>query len=422
MKIYTRFALLMTLLVLLALSLTPVAGQEQIELEWWDYFGTLENADAALNDLIAAYMEEHPNVTITRTPLGFADLNPALIRGTATGELPDIAIIDNPDHQAFAAQGTLTDITDLIAGWEDAALYFPGPFSSTVLNGRNYGVPFDSNATALYYNADLLGAAGVEPPTTWEELRAAAAALTQGNVYGFCFSAAPGEEGTFTFLPFVWQAGGDIQTYGDEASIAALTFINDLVNVDMSVSPQVVSMGQGDCYNEFIAGTTAMMINGPWQLPGLEASGVEFEWGVVPWPGNVESTSILGGQNLAIPTGANAEAAWNVIDWMTDPENNKVWLQGSGQLPNRSDLAEDPDFAEDPILQTFIGQVEIARPRAYGPGYPQMSAIIINSVQGVLTGALSPEEAAAQAATELEPLVAELMSGMEMTPEATESS
>jgi len=379
-------------------------GGGPITLRWWDYYSDLAETNEAIKAAIRRYMDQNPDVKIERTTIGFADLKPRIIQAAATGEMPDIVIIDNPDHQSFAEQGALADITDYFSQWDGASQYFEGPLQSTMYEGRNYGVPFESNATALYYNADALEEAGIDPPETWDDLRSAARKLTTGERSGFLFSAVGNEEGTFTFLPFLWQAGGDVQTFGGEAGVRALTFWNDLVNNDRSASREVINYGQADVYNQFIAGRAAMMINGPWQLPQLEIDKPEFRWDVAPWPRDREEASILGGENFAIGATDNVEAAWNVVRWMAEPENVKDMLITIG-LPNREDMADDEAFTDDPQQAVFVEQVEIARPRAYGPNYPQISEQIWTAFQSVLSSGTPPEEAAQRAAQEIEPLL-----------------
>ena len=147
-----------------------------------------------------------------------------------------------------------------------------------------------------------------------------------------------------------------------------------------------------------------MMINGPWQLPTLEADKPKFGWNVAPWPGDVEQASILGGENFAAGNGQNVEAAWEVIRWMAEPKNVKEALLTIG-LPNREDMADDEAWASDPLKETFIGQVEVARPRAYGPEYPKISEQIWTMFQKVLTGEASPEQAAQDAGKQIKPLL-----------------
>jgi multiple sugar transport system substrate-binding protein len=379
-----------------------VDSEDRIVLQWWDYYDLIV-VDEALDSAIAQYEAEHPQVDIQRTLVPFADLKSEIVKAAANGTLPDIMLVDNPDHQALAAAGTLADLTGYIKGWPDRTQYFDGPWASTTYQGRNYGVPFESNAMALFYNLDMFAEAGLtEPPQSWMALRDYARKLTTDDRSGFCFATAANEVGTFTFLPFLWQAGGDVPTIGDEASIKALTFWNDLVNVDQSAPEE--PLGLGEVYKRFIAGQCAMMINGPWELPNFEVDGVTFNWAVAPWPSDVAAASILGGENFAVGAGTKVDAAWDVIDWMTDPEHLKAPLLAVG-LPNRKDMAEDPDWVSNPKVQIFIEQVAIARPRAYGPNYPQISEQIQRMYRSVLDGVQTPEQAAAEAGEIITPLL-----------------
>ncbi len=400
--------LIVSLLTVLMLGLfLGGASAQDTTLTWWDYFNA-DNLNEAIQDMIADYEAAHPGVTIERTPIGFGDLKARIIQGAATGTLPDILIVDNPDNQALAAQGALADISDYVADWEYKDAYFEGPWASTIYQGANYGVPFDSNATALYYNIDLLNEAGFDaPPATWDELREMAAALTEGDQAGFCLSLVATEEGTFTYLPFLWGNGGDLQNIGGEANVEALTLLNAMMNEDNSIPRAALQWGQGDANNQFLAGKCAMMINGPWQLPGIRAAAPEFEWDVAAWPDAGTPTSILGGQNFAIGAGANMDAAWDVIEWATQPENLLKMYETSGFITNREDLADAEVFTSDPMIAKFVEAVSVAKPRAYGPNYPQVSQEVMNMVQSVLVGGKTPEVAAADAAAVIDPLLSE---------------
>jgi multiple sugar transport system substrate-binding protein len=391
-------------LTLSLVMLLLATGYAQTTLTWWDYY-TDGSSNEAMNNLIAAYQEAHPDVTIERTSIGFGDLKQRIIQAAATNTMPDIVIIDNPDHQAMAAQGALADLTPYISEWDGNGQYYDGPWSSTIYDGKNYGVPYGSNATTLYYNVEALEEAGLEPPKTWDELRAAAQALTTPDRAGFCLSLINTEEGTFTYLPFLWGNGGDIPDLGGEANIEALTFLNAMMNEDGSIPKDALNWAQGDVNNQFMAGKCAMQINGPWQIPSLNAADLTFTWNVSDWPNNGTPTSILGGENFAAGNGDNVEAAWDVISWVTSPENLLPALITSGYITSRQDLADDPTFTEDPITVVFANQVAVAKARAYGPNYPEISAEIMNMVQGVLAGGVDPAQAAQATADVVQPLL-----------------
>lgn len=394
------------LVAALGLAVTAVAQSGKTTLVWWDYYTDFDAYEKALTSQFAAYTAENPNVEFKRTPVPFGDLKNKIIQATATNTMPDLIVIDNPDHQAFASQGSFADITERVKATNWSNLYFKGPLSSTVFKGKNYGVPFVSNATALYYNEALLKSAGyAKPPTTWTQLRAAAKKLTTADRYGFCFSAVGNEEGTFTFLPFLWSTGSDIQTIGDAGSVRAVNFLADLINKDKSVSKAVVNWGQGDVYQQFIAQKCAMMINGPWQIPGFKNDKVAFRWAVAPWPRDRVGVSILGGENLALGAGKNVDASFKFLNWFATPARLKPVQLAMGMLPNRSDMANDPTWTNDPIQKAFLQQVSVAKPRAYGAKYPQISEQVWRMFQSAIIGNTTGKDAATTAGAAIKPLL-----------------
>jgi multiple sugar transport system substrate-binding protein len=390
-----------------ALGLAVTAAQgNKVTLQFWDYYSDNQNFAKVLEEQVQAYQKENPNVDVKHTSFPFGDLKNKIIQGAATKTIGDIVIVDNPDHQAMASQGAFADITDKVKSTNLSTLYFKGAFSSTVFKGKNYGLPFVSNATVMYYNDELLKAGGVaKPPVTWSELREAAKKLTSGDRYGFCFSGVGTEEGTFTFLPFLWSTGSDLDTFGDAGTVKALEFWDTLINTDKSVSKAVIGWSQGDVYAQFIAGKCAMMINGPWQLPNFKRDKVAFKWGVSAWPKDKETVSILGGENFAVGNTKNADEAWKFLAWLTRPEHLKPLILANGSLPNRSDMAKDATWTSDPITKVFLEQVAVAKPRAYGAKYPQISEQVWTAFQSVASGKKSAADAAKEAATAIKPLL-----------------
>ncbi len=118
----------------------------------------------------------------------------------------------------------------------------------------------------------MLESAGVTPPTTWDELAAAAQRLTSGDRFGLALSAIRTEEGVFQFLPFLWQAGGDLDTFATYGA-TALSFLDDLV-AKGSLSEQCVGWSQQDVNTRFLNRRAAMQINGPWQSAHAQVGGL----------------------------------------------------------------------------------------------------------------------------------------------------
>jgi multiple sugar transport system substrate-binding protein len=375
----------------------------EVSITWWDYFTDANGA--AMDAQFARYMEANPNITIERTYIGFADLKQRLLQGAAAGDLPDVVVIDNPDHQAFSSLGVFEDVTDRVAEWGQADSYFEGPWFSTTFQDRNYGIPDNSNCLVLWYNTALFEEAGLEPPTTWEELTSTAESLTEGDRFGLAVSGIKSEEGTFQWLPFLWATGEDLATIDSEGGQRALQLWVDMVE-NGTMSQGILGWDQQDVRTQFQNGRAAMMSNGPWQIPVLQEESPDLEWNVVTLPEDQQGASILGGENAAIVKGSeNVDAAWDLLMWRQEPEELRTYLTDAGKLPSRSDLAED--WSDDPVITVFVEQLKVAKARAYGDKYPEISAAVQEAIQAAVGGQTDVASALAKAQQVITPLLPE---------------
>ena len=336
----------------------------------------------------------------------FGDLKREIAQSLVTGEVPDIYMVDNPDHASFAASGAFYDITDWVDEWGQADGYFPGPWNSTMWEGRNYGVPVDSNTILLYYNRDAFDGAGLAgPPETWAELREYAESLTNpaDDFRGIAFSAVRTEEGTFQFLPLVQQGGGSIENINGEGGVAALELWTDLVGSGYA-SPEVINITQNEAVGLLASGNVAMAISGPWSLGLMSDADFNWELALLPVKEDVGvRSSAMGGYNMAIMADSdNPREAWKFMTWLQTPENIRrfYWdyLDGA-RIPSRADVAnEEGRWVEDERLKVFIEQLQYAKPRGPHPEWPAISDAIQVAIQKALTEQATPQEALDEAA------------------------
>ncbi|MGP4052168.1 ABC transporter substrate-binding protein [Streptomyces sp. 2A115] len=368
-----------------------------VTLTWWDYF-TLDNFQPGMTAMIKDIEANVPDVRIERRTFPFADLDRQITLGAVSGDLPDIAIVDNVAMNSLGGSGLLADLTDRVKEWGQADTYYEGPWAGCQVGGKTLGIPNNSNCLALYYNTEMLDSAGVRPPTTWDELAEAAQRLTSGDRFGLAMSAIRTEEGVFQFLPFLWQAGGDLDTF-DTYGATALTFLDDLV-AKSSLSGQCVGWTQQDVNTRFVNKRAAMQINGPWQLPSLKTADLEF--GVAALPRDKESATCLGGENwVVMASGKHQDKAWEVLEYTQRPSVLVPYLVALGNLPARKDLAGSGTWASDPALRLFLSQLPVARPRQYGRHYADASQAVAEAEQAVLTGSAAPSAAAKSAAVKI---------------------
>ena len=364
----------------------------------WYYWET-EGHQKALNHIIEEFNSSQDDITVEAKYVPFADFKKQLSVGASADELPDLVILDNPDHAAYAAMGIFADLTDKF----DVSNYYEGPVNSCTLDGKLYGVPFGSNDLVLFYNEDMLKEAGCEVPTTWDELLEAAKKTTTDSVSGFAHCALQNEEGTFNFLPWVWSTGATSYEIDSEGGIKALTFEKELVDSG-AMTKEAINWTQGDTMHQFIAGNLAMMINGTWQIPTMREEVPDLNWNVAPIPQDKEQASGLGGENYAVIAGGNEEAAVKFLEYATSPETCLYMMNAMGYISADSTIAEG-QFEGDDVYQVFVDEMQYAHARGPLPEWPSISDAISLSFNKVITGESSPEDAAAEAQATIDGII-----------------
>lgn len=367
----------------------------------WYYWET-EGHQKALDEMIATYNESQDAYNLTAKYVPFADFKKQLSIGASASELPDLVILDSPDHASYASMGIFADLT----GKFDVSTYYEGPVASATLDDTLYGVPFGCNCLALYYNEDMFEAAGItEVPTTWDELKEAAEKLTSDNVTGLAFCSVQNEEGTFNFVPWLWSTGATSYEINSENGIRALSFVKDLIDSGV-MSKECINWTQGDVMNQFISGNVAMMINGPWQIPTMREEAPELNYNVALIPMDAEYASVIGGENYAVVSGGNEDGALDFLTYATQEEQVIFMMTQMGYISADKEIAAAQFTDEgDAIYKKFVEQMEYAQARGPLPEWPEVSDAISLAFNEVMTGSASPEDAAAEAQATINSIV-----------------
>jgi sn-glycerol 3-phosphate transport system substrate-binding protein len=213
-------------------------------------------------------------------------------------------------------------------------------------------LPFNRSTPIAYYNRPMLRALGLAPPTTWEELRAVAAAATvrgaRGDVTRWGFECPID---WWYWLALVGQAGGSIfeadgtPSLGGAAGVRAIELWQTLVHEDRTMKPPAgrdYNAWEG-ANNDFLSGNAAMIWTSTAFLRYLEEN-ARFEVGVAPLPRGVRSSVPTGGTMFVMPKGphrAEQEAAYAFLRWMMRPAQANAWATRTGYIPvSRAGIAE----------------------------------------------------------------------------------
>ena len=295
--------------------------------------------------------------------------------------------------------GIFEDIT----GKFDVSSYYEGAVNSCTIDGKLYGVPFGVNCLALYYNEDLLNAAGCSVPTTWDELLDTAKKLTTDSVTGLALCSVQNEEGTFNFVPWLWSTGTTSYEINNDKGIHALSYIQSLVESG-AMSKECINWTQGDVMNQFISGNSAMLENGPWQIPTMQAEAPDLNWKVTLIPKDSQYASVLGGENYAVISGGNVDGALDFLTYATAEDQVKFLMEKFGYISADQKIAET-QFEADSPYQPFVEELKYAMPRGPLADWPSVSDAISLAFNKVITGTATPEDAAAEAQTTIDGIV-----------------
>jgi len=338
-------------------------------------------------------------ITIQRETVPGDTLIQKVLQQASSKTLPDVLMLDNPDVQQIAATGALAPLNDMGLSGDGV---IKGMVDATSYQGKLYGLAPVTNTIALFYNKDMLAEAGVQPPKTWDELKAAAKKLTKPGRYGMAFNANATYEGSWQFLPAMWTNGGDETDLTSPQVAEALQLWVDLVKSG-SASKSVINWTQGDVNDQFIAGKAAMMVNGPWQIPSLNKN-PKIKWDVVQFPVNkVGQTPVapLGGEAWTVPLNkdqAKQQKAADFVKCLNSDENELAWAKARFTVPTKTAVL-DQYVTDVPSMKAFTEQVVNARSRTgkLGDKWPDAAKVIYQAIQLALTGKASAQDAFKQA-------------------------
>ena len=376
-----------------ATAVTASAADKK-EVVIWDYFET-DAQKQMMQSLIDEFNASQDEYEASHVYVPFADYEKQLTLGIASGELPDLVILDGCGMASFIQLGLFGDISDADINWDE---YMEGPMESTMLDGKHYGIPFATNCTALFYNKDLFDAAGIDYPdenTTWDEFHEMAKALTKDGVSGFGNAATNTDEGTFQCLQWLYTAGG---SYTDiEDGVDAYKLMQEMIE-DGSWTKECVNWTQSDVNNNFMAGNLAMQQNGPWQIPGIEANAPDLNYGVTVLPkkdaDSEQATSILGGENMGVVNKDDTSGAEAFLKYYDQTDVMVDAMKQYGSYPPKTEAAKDSYWTDDPIQKAFLTQIDTSIPRGPSAAWPSYSSAIQTGFQEVMTSAKTPDQAA----------------------------
>ncbi|AKX94267.1 ABC transporter substrate-binding protein [Neomoorella thermoacetica] len=401
-------------------------GGKVTTIEYW-HVNSENFGGQTVRDLVQKFNEQHPDIKVVEKfqpnmYLGLMqNLQAALAGGHppavaqigynyldyATANLPHLPVEDaakkDPEGQAFLNN------------------YLPNILNLGRVNGKLEGMPYSISNPVLYYNADMFKAAGLDPqnpPKTWAEVRDMARIIKEktGN-YGL-YVQEPSDNWAQQAMmesngaQVLTRTGGKASaTFDSPEAIEAYQLMADMVLKDKTALHATWEEGT----QAFITGKVGMYVTTIARRNYIETSS-KFKVLAAPFP-------TFGNKPRRVPAGGNAlfifakdpdqqKAAWEFIKYLESPEALTTWTKGTGYLPPRKDVTEDPNYLkpfmdQNPLMKPAAAQLPDAVPWVSFPGNNGLQAeqILLDARDAILGGRQSAAEALKEAVAKVNKLI-----------------
>lgn len=323
--------------------------------------------------LLPEFERRHPDIHVVLQQLPWTAAHEKLLTAFAGDALPDICQLGNTWIPEFAALDALDPLDQRVAASAsiDKADYFPGIWDTNVIDGALLGVPWYVDTRLLFYRKDLLAAAGYDAaPTDWRGWLEAMRALKRnagGKGYAILL---PLDEFEPLLQLAIQQDEPLLREQGTRGNFesaefrTAFDFYTGMFSEDLA--PLMSDTQISNVWNEFANGFFAFYITGPWNIGEFKRrlpAELADQWMTAPLPGrNGRGGGVAGGTSLVLFRGsANRDAAWLLLEYLSEPAVQREFHALTGDLPPRRSVWEDPALATDPYALAFREQLENAR-------------------------------------------------------------
>ncbi|WP_147680577.1 ABC transporter substrate-binding protein [Actinomyces ruminicola] len=376
-----------------------------------------DNSDGKVQERIDEWNELYPDEKVTLIELSAeADQQrQSLINNAQTqSDAYDVISIDNVWVAEFAANQWVVPLPeddlkndDIVESVWQTGLYMD----------RLYGMPFATDSSIMFYRKDFLKEAGVEVPTTWDEVKSAIDAVRalpgHEKIGGFGGQFAKYEGLTCCASEFINTAGGSF--YDDEGNVTinspeAIAGLQVLIDgfKDGYIPTEALEWKEEDGRNAFESGDLLFYRQWPYQYANNMAALGEEKFGVAALPsidGN-DFVPTLGGHNCGISAySKNKATALKFVQWWTSQESEKYALETQTLAPILGSLYEDSEMLERfPYLPTLRESLDSAKGRPKAVSYGDVTAAIQDALYPAVQQQVTAEEAISNLETALKAL------------------
>ncbi|GAA1538855.1 ABC transporter substrate-binding protein [Brevibacterium picturae] len=397
---------------------TEPSSSEPVTITFSSYsYGAQGTMGEGMQALLDAFADEHPEITVEPQSVPTADVLTKARTDVAAGSAPDVVQLGY-SKMAEAFETLPVQSLEQLAGdeWDG---HVEGINEALVQTGENDGetaaLPFTVSVPALFYNADLFRAAGLDPerpPTTIDEVRAAAEAIVANGTNGAYFAIADASKSDYLTQSVINSAGGSVVSKSGDVAVDSPEAVEALGAVQALVQDGLMpAVGVEDALANFSSGQLGMFVSSTavaGNLAQAAEGAFELRSGGFPSFGASEARPTNSGAGLIVLSTDPAvqRASWEFVKFLTSAEGYSIITEQIGYLPMRADLAEDPAFLQEyfennDLLVPSLEQLADVAPYLAFPGENANQAVVTlqdDAVEPIVLRGADPQSTLEQVA------------------------
>jgi multiple sugar transport system substrate-binding protein len=353
---------------------------------------------------------EETGIEVDIQSFPFRDLLQTIeVRGTAKADDVDVIFVDAPLVPSYAERGLIAPMEKYFTAEEPSTLWADATIAAASWKDELWAPPLNNSSQVLYYNRDLLSAAGVSEPsadpqnrTTWEDIVTGSQKIANpdNGKWGLMFDQVS-RYYQLQALPESLGGGSGVDESGlsvegtltNDGWLKAATFYFDTFNT-WKISPKGITPAQ--TADLFAAGDVAFFAGGPWNIKKFEETGVNYGMALYPYfeegvPVTATNSWHIGLWNYS----THADSAARLARFLTaSPEIAIDYVEAHGQLPAHTaalrNIEESPKYDNFPNSGIKLATYEAANTavtRARTPAFLEFEEIVNNSFEDIRNGA-----------------------------------
>jgi multiple sugar transport system substrate-binding protein len=394
------------------------AAPNALKIQFWHVFGTMQGV--AMQKLADKFNAANPSIFIIPTQQGssYEPLHQKMNTAITTNSYPDLIWGYPADLADYYNAGVLVPLDTYISDPKDGlssaqladintSLYF------SKYDGKTIGVASAVMEQVMYYNADMLKAAGFDqPPTTWDEFDKVCAAVSKPPDT-YCYSFIPSAS---TFAAWIWSRAGNYATSDEKAAafnspegINTLEWLKNLANQHWAYQPASAYGDTTDFANGKVAFTFSSSSGLPYYSSAVSGSQHPFKWSIAPFPAGPNGRQVVDSFNTSMgilkTTPEKQKAAWLWIKFMLGKDGGTDWALATAYFPTSkstldalNSMDEATAQSANPSFATVLSQYKLATQfstlgvaEPVSPAWSGVKTIIQNMLVAVFTGKSGPD-------------------------------